>query len=308
LPTIRADTDRGLRVLPGLDARQAGMLGATAAGCWFLLHLGVPPVPRAILALGAAVVGGGLVLGRWPLDTTGEPAGVWLWRWLRYVAQPRRRHGAAVGERLGVAALRTGVDPGRRRPGSLFVCEARDHAAGGIQSLTAAQAAYLEFLQALDGPVQMVLASRRLTEVDRPAAWDPEGAPDPLGRVAASYARHWTTAISGRLLQRSVLMALAPSRDPAAPPLPRAVPDAAALWHSTAARLDIATAPIPADRWPMWWRAFLGAEETPSPWPPAGFWAVTRATEGDGLGTPPMAGPSRAAGDSPTRASVASEG
>ena len=202
MATIHGGADRGLHLLPALDAGQATLLGATALAVWGLWGLHAPLAPRVAAGAATAALGLALALARWPRGAAGERLPIWIGRVARYSGQPRLWLGPRVAAWLGLQGLAAGSLYRAARSWRVLLCEGRDHAACGPEGLESAQAAYVEFLQAMEGPVQVVSWTRWLTAADRPAGWDALAAPPALRTVAEHYGRHWSERVAGQVLRR----------------------------------------------------------------------------------------------------------
>ncbi len=284
--TIRGETDRGLRVLPGVDVGQAALLALTAALAWVLWRLRLPVPARAALMTLTGVLGATLALARWPPGARGQRVTVWLWHGARFAAHPRLLRGAAVAGRAGIEAL---TPAGLRRDDQdcrVLFCEGRDHAAQGMGALEAAQAAYLEFLHGADGLVQVVSLSTWLTEADCPVAWEPATAPAELRVVAASYRAYWREAVAGRLLRRTCAAVLAPPPAPLASAAGgRAAAETEAAFRAATERMGLAPEAVSPGELARRLRVLLGAAPSAGAPPEAGFWRVER--EGAAAEIPP---------------------
>ena len=264
MPTIPGPTDRRLRVLGDVDVAQAATLATALAAAGWVVRRGHGAGPALALGAVTAAAGAAAAFGRWPPGPRGEALTALLAAALRFRLRPRRRPDLPLGlpvELLGGGALAV---RGRRRI-LLRVAPGHGHAAPG--GLAARQAAYRELAHALEGPWQVVVASRFLGPGDRPRSWDPEAVPSGLRAVAAAYAAHWQETVEGRLLHRQAWLVAA---GPGAAEAVRAFAARAALRTEAPAALDLAAA----------LRGMLGAPED-VPWAAEGpVWGVRGPGEG----------------------------
>lgn len=208
MPMIRAETSRGLHLLPGLTAGQAAGLVATGLVCAALWRVGVALPGRLAAESGTAVLGLGYVLGRWPARPDGERLAAWLPRILRASARGGLRAGARVPGWDGLQDV--GGDVLRHGAGWSAVLDVGggDFLLRGPAAAGAAQAALRELLHALGGPAQFVLWTRAVRPEERPASWDPARAPAGLHPIAAAYAAFWADALCRRAVLRRTLLVL----------------------------------------------------------------------------------------------------
>lgn len=217
MPTIPAETRRGLRLLPGLTAGQAFGLLATAAAVRSVWAVPLAGPLRVVAAGAVGLAGVAYSAGRWPPGPAGERLAAWLPRLARYVLGPRRRAGEAM---VGWGGLQELGDVGLRHAGrwaTVVACSGTDCLARGPEAAAAAQVAYRELLQSAEAPLQVVGASRRPLPAECPHCWDPAGAPPALREIARWYRGHWAGMVDDqRLVVRSCLFLL-PTADVALP-------------------------------------------------------------------------------------------
>ena len=269
-------TDRGVRLLPGLTGGQALGLLATGGLSWLAWH-GRWPVPvRDICAVLLAAVGATYTLGRWPSGAEGERAAVWLPRLIRRVLAPRTRAGAAVPGWDGLEAC--AGDLLRHRGGWAAVLEigGADFLLRGPHAAQAAQAAFRELLHATGSPLQIVGCSRGLSDAERPAGWDGQGAPAPLADLARAYARHWDGLVAdgGAVWRRCFIVLCEPAGTGAPSPCLPAVEAAVVQFGE---RVGLAVRRIRGSELIALLRESGGAADVAAGWDEGGRWRVSEA-------------------------------
>lgn len=217
MPTVPAETRRGMRLLPGLTAGQTlGLLATVAAvrAVWAVPLVG----PLRVAAAGTvALAGAAYSAGRWPPGPDGERLAAWLPRLSRYVLHPRRRAGQAL---VGWGGLQELGEAGLRHAGgwvTAVACCGPDWLARGPEAGAAAQVAYRELLQAAEAPLQVVGASRRPQPAECPSCWDPAVAPPALRAIAGWYRGHWGDLVADQRLVVRTCLFLLPAGDGALP-------------------------------------------------------------------------------------------
>lgn len=209
MPVIRGETRRGLRVLPGLRADQAMVVGVAAAVTWGEWHVHwASPLRLALMTLTAAA-GAGVALLRWPFGPQGETLAVWLPRWLRYAARPRRLAGPRVPGWDGVQAIWPNGEV-RTPAGTALVLECAG--ADGARAAVPAQRGWRELLHGVSAPFQVLVDCRWPDPQAGPASWRRAG-PETPKMLASAYAAHWDELVAQRrvVVRRQYLVLTAPS-------------------------------------------------------------------------------------------------
>ena len=221
VPIIYGETQREIRVLPSLSARQLAELLATGAAAWLCLRM--PATSWCRYTAGAAVAAAGTLYAtlRWPPGPHGERLAVWLRTAARYALSPRTLAGAAIPGWDGLREIRRGRIRHSSGWSAVLECRGGDPALGGEGAAEAAQAIFRELLHSLPGPLQIVGLVRAVTETDRPAAWDPRPAVDPLASAAQAYAEHWAGLVRTRAASVRHSLVVVTVGGPAAVALPR---------------------------------------------------------------------------------------
>ena len=208
VPLIRAQTGRGLHLLPGLTAGQAAGLAATGLACAALWRAGGALPARLAGTGGVAALGLAYVLGRWPARSDGERLAAWLPRILRAAARGGLRAGARVPGWDGLQDVCGDVVRHGGGWSAVLDVGGGDFLLRGPAATGAAQAALRELLHALGGPAQFVVWTRAVRPEERPAAWDPGRAPEGLRAIAAAYAAFWADGPGRRAVVRRTLLVL----------------------------------------------------------------------------------------------------
>ena len=272
MPVIRGETRRGLRLLPGLRADQATLVGVTAAVAWAAWHLACPLAARCALISVTGLLGGGAAFFRWPPGPDGERLVAWLPRWARFFARPRRLVGPRVPGWDSVQAI--GIDGQVHTPGRRAVILECSGTGGGLGG-DAPQRAWRQLLHGVRAPFQLVTESRWAGAPDRPRRWRPLGAESGVPvAVAAEYAAHWTRLVAERrvVVRRSRLVLTAPAGAAAKAQLEAD----AAVARSALAGTGVVTRVVPGPEAVDLLHRGAGAAAPVGPLPPPGGWSVRR--------------------------------
>ena len=217
MPVIRGETRRGLRLLPGVRAEQAMLLGQAAAVGGAEWHLPWSVPARVVLLATTGISGGAAAFWRWPRGPEGETLTAWLPRWLRYLVRPRRLVGPRVAGWDGVEAIGVG---GELTTGSGRAVVMECTGPGGTLLNAPCQGAWRQLLHGVRAPLQVVTECRWPDETDRPLRWRaPAAAGTGPANLRAAYANHWTELLASRRLvvrQSFLVLTAGPGPDVAA--------------------------------------------------------------------------------------------
>ncbi len=272
MPVIRGETHRGLRLLPGMRADQATLVAATAAITWAAWHLDWPRPARWAVMTAIALAGGGLAFFRWPPGPHGEALSVWVSRWARFLARPRRLVGARVPGWDAVQAL--GADGLVHTPGRQAVIMECSGTGSGLAG-DAGQRAWRQLLHGVRAPLELVTEGRWADALDAPARWGTRTAETGVpADVAAEYAAHWTRLVAEHrvVVRRSLLVVTAPAGVAARAQLDADVD----VVRSALGAIGVVARTIAGPEAVELLHRAGGAAEAVGPLPPPGGWSVRR--------------------------------